>query len=544
MGSLLQGGPRVHQVQAVSRRPVALNAGALIDDGWSIPYLFRMADAVKRDAANLPSEGSAQLTGRDPRDVAVRRVVWVLDDVQLDSERARRALAGDYHVEVFNDATPALERLDGGSAPDVLVLDWVLPGVSGVDVCRFVRSLPGPLRNLPILFLTVRSQPDQVAEGLEAGANDYVVKPFAEPELRARVAALLRDKELLDRAENAERRLRDLLASSPDALLGMDAQGRIVFANPEASRVLRQPAERLTGVSMSDVLPELEPAALHRAAGPGRLKDVRIGEEVFEPTVRRAEGGAATIALRNVTEQRRTNERRLDLYSIVAHDLRSPLSAMLLRSELMVRGKHGLLSAPMVDELRALQRNISALVALVNDFLDLARLEGTGFDLDQNDFDLAAMVGGLCDELRPLATASRLGFEVLTPDGEARVRGDRARLMQVVTNLLSNAIKFTPEGGRVVVSVHIRAGVVETTVEDTGVGISPDMLPSVFRRYVRGGGAQRKTPSTGLGLLIVREIVEAHEGHVGVESQLGSGSKFWFRLPLAGRDEGATAATS
>jgi two-component system phosphate regulon sensor histidine kinase PhoR len=495
-----------------------------------------MADAITRDAASSPPRGAAQPSERDSREIAVRRVVWVLDDVQLDAERARRALVADYQVEVFNDATPALERLDGGSAPDVLVLDWVLPGVSGVDVCRFVRSLPGPLRNLPILFLTVRSQPEQVAEGLQAGANDYVVKPFAEPELRARVAALLRDKELLDRAENAERRLRDLLASSPDALLGMDAQGRIVFSNPEASRVLRQPAERLIGVSMSEVLPELEPVAMHRDGGPARLKDVRIGEEVFEPTVRRADGGAATIALRNVTEQRRNNERRLDLYSIVAHDLRSPLSAMLLRSELMVRGKHGLLSAPMVDELRALQRNISALVALVNDFLDLARLEGTGFDLDRRDFDLAAMVSSLCEELRPLATASKLGFQVTTPATDALVRGDRARLMQVVTNLLSNAIKFTPEGGRVSVAVQVNDDVVETTVEDTGVGISPDMLPSVFRRYVRGGGAQRKTPSTGLGLLIVREIVEAHEGHVGVDSQLGTGSKFWFRLPLAKPD--------
>ena len=476
--------------------------------------------------------GPARTAHREMREAGARRVVWIIDDVELDQERARRALATEFQVETFAEAAPAIERLDAGSAPEALILDWVLPGVSGVDVCRYVRSLPGALRNLPILFLTVRSHPEQVAEGLEAGANDYLSKPFAESELRARIAAVLRHKELLDRAESAERHLGDLLASSPDALLGVDAAGRVVFANPEATRVLRLPADRLAGVPIKSVLPELEPVTLQQG-GAGRLRDVRLGDEVFEPTIRRAEGGAATIALRNVSEQRRTQERRLDLYSIVAHDLRSPLSAMLLRTELMVRGKHGLLSAPMVDELRALQRNISALVALVNDFLDLARLEGTDFDLDRNEFDVGSMVAGLCEELRPLAVASKLRFEVKTPEVQARVRGDRSRLMQVVTNLLSNAIKFTPEGGEVSVEVRVDGAEVLTTVRDTGVGIASDMLASIFRRYVRGGGAPRKGPSTGLGLLIVREIVEAHEGTVGVESEVGAGSTFWFRLPIS-----------
>src|SRR5689334_15055204 len=127
--------------------------------------------------------------------------VWIVDDSQLDRERAHRALASAT-VETFSDGSAALERLSEGARPDVILLDWVMPGVSGLEVCRFIReNHPG---RCGILLLTAHHKTEQIVEGLAAGADDYVSKPWDDAELRARVDALLRNRELVDRAQQAE----------------------------------------------------------------------------------------------------------------------------------------------------------------------------------------------------------------------------------------------------------------------------------------------------------------------------------------------------
>src|SRR4029077_12307280 len=112
-----------------------------------------------------------------------RRVIWVVDDSPLESAVAREALSSDYEVRNFSDGSAALERLAAGPPPDVLVLDWVMPGVTGIEICQFWRSRPAPAE-LPIFLLTVQQNTAEIVEGLGAGANDYLGKPYAAPELR------------------------------------------------------------------------------------------------------------------------------------------------------------------------------------------------------------------------------------------------------------------------------------------------------------------------------------------------------------------------
>ena len=173
------------------------------------------------------------------------------------SERAE-VLAVSYDVEVF-----CRWLRDGSSgwpapvAPDVLVLDWVMPGVSGIEVCGFLRSGSSARTQLAILLLTMQTQTDDIVEGLAAGANDYLVKPYADPELRARVDALVRWNGLLERAQKAEASVLQLLENAPDPLLTVDRENRISYANGEAQRVLGQNAAALAGVPLKKVLPGL-----------------------------------------------------------------------------------------------------------------------------------------------------------------------------------------------------------------------------------------------------------------------------------------------
>lgn len=460
-----------------------------------------------------------------------RPSVWIVDDSPRDAEHARRALSGDHETRVFHGGGAVLEQLAGGARPDVVVLDWLMPQMSGLDVCQFLRSR-SDLALLQILLLTAQTQPERTVEGLAAGANDYLQKPFSIPELRARVSALARTSSLLERAERAEGRLRDLLEHAPDGILGVDAEGRVMYANPEAERAIG--ALSLTGAPVAELLPGIAGALADLPEGVTRpLGDIHLGDRVYAATVRCHHGHAdrTILALRNVTEQRREEARRAEFYAVVAHDLRSPLTAIALRTDLILRGKRGLLPAGLIEDMRRIQANTRGLVALISDFLDLARIEGTGGRLEFEEVDLPAVARKVLADLEPLTEAKRLRVSFSAPEPRVCVLGEGMRLTQVVMNLVGNAIKFTPEGGSVAVEVRLVADAAEVAVEDTGVGIPAELVGRVFDRFARADAVRDPTTGTGLGLTIVREIVQAHGGDVGLTSELGKGSRFWVRLP-------------
>ena len=480
-----------------------------------------------------------------PLPLAKRTNVWIVDDSPLDAERARLVLASQYDVQIFGDGSAVLEQLSSQPPPDVLVLDWVMPGITGIEVCRFLRSSHRPQQQLAILLLTMQTQTQQIVEGLEAGANDYLVKPYADPELRARVDALVRSNSLLERAQKAEARVLELLQHSPDPLISVGQENRITFVNAEAQRVLGQSAEALTSKTLSEVLPTMPvddviPSA--RLARP--LSDIEIGDEVFSPSIRSLpteSDDELTIALRNVTARRKKEARRLDFYSMIAHDLRSPLSALLMRTDLLLRGRRGVLSAEMIADLRKMETNMRSLVALINDFLDFARMEEGAHKMERTRFDVGALIAEIVDDFRPLMESTRQEIRIETAP-EICVQGDRRRLQQVLTNLIANGIKFTPAGGTIVIRSMLVGLWCEVQIEDDGPGIEPEVLPLLFQRYTRAPNRARNAEGTGLGLLIVREIVEAHGGTVGVESTLGKGSRFWFRVPGVEAAQSARAA--
>jgi PAS domain S-box-containing protein len=465
------------------------------------------------------------------------RRVWIVDDSPLDAERARRVLMEAHEVEVFQDGSAALERLTADPPPDLMVLDWVMPGITGVEVCRFLRS--GAYTNAPIaiLLLTAHRAVEQIVEGLSAGANDYLPKPYEDEELRARVMSQIRARELLERALDAEDMNRRLLESAPDAMLAVDDSGRLTFANAEACRVLGAARTALLGQPLASLIAELPELLLQPSHDAYRtLSDVALRGRVFSPTVRlpaTPTSSVVTISLRDVTERRQADARRLDFYSMIAHDLRSPLNAMSLRTDLMLNGGHGELTPALTTNIHKIQGSIQSLVVMINDFLEMARFEGTPIKLEREPVDVGALIDTTMEGFRPLLERGSLDWQrrACDADSDCRVIGDSKRLSQVFTNLLGNAIKFTPAHGKITTSIQLLGASVEVVVEDTGRGVPPQALPTLFDRYTRAAGQGTEVAGSGLGLMIVREIVEAHGGSVGVESRVGVGSRFWVRLP-------------
>ncbi|MGK3994946.1 hybrid sensor histidine kinase/response regulator [Sorangium sp. So ce1024] len=209
---------------------------------------FLIADALRSaSAARRPAGATGQSacdggTEPPPSERAACAVVWIVDDSPLEAEVAARALAARYEVQVFTDGAEMLERVMAGEPPDVLVLDQVMPGMSGTEICALLRSCSATI-GLPILILTVAGQEQDLVEGLTAGADDYVVKPCPAAALSARVGALVRSKRLRERAERAEQiaaverdLLRALIEQSGDGIMAMDARGVIRICNQEAQR--------------------------------------------------------------------------------------------------------------------------------------------------------------------------------------------------------------------------------------------------------------------------------------------------------------------
>ena len=456
---------------------------------------------------------------------------WVVEDSPTESEMARRALEKHYSVEVFLDSAAAVEQLAARRPPDVLVLDWMMPGLTGIDVCRFVRSQPAT-SGLAVLLLTANQATAQIVEGLEAGADDYVSKPYAPEELRARVDALVRAQRMRARAVRAESALRKVLSQMPDAVITVANDRRITFANARAASLFGM--KDLQGRLLADLAPVLE-EQLTSSPGP-ELRDVQIGERTLSPRVSippADDEGNTTVVLRDVTGQREREIRQVDFYSMVAHDLRSPINALQMRAQVLARGMRGPLPDEVKVEVERMIGRLQDLSQMVSDFLDIAQMESAQFKLERTEVDLAETCAQVYEEFRPLASARSIGFTLQAPES-ARVLGDARRLRQVVANIVSNALKFTQGGGTVAVRAAVDEANVELTVQDNGRGIPAEAIERLFKKYQRvAGSTAAKVEGTGLGLVIVKELVEAHGGSVAVRSQPGKGSTFTITLPRA-----------
>jgi signal transduction histidine kinase len=331
----------------------------------------------------------------------------------------------------------------------------------------------------------------------------------------------------------------------PQAALVVDHADIILFANSEAERVFGYPKGAIAGQRLEQLLP----GAVPKRHG-SRQDGSRFGADVVARRLESADGAVTILFVRDVTAAERAESERNRLgreralhedanrlkdefLAVLSHELRTPMNSIIgwtsvLRSSV----------AENPETMRALdiiQRNARTLVRLIEDLLDVSRIVSGHLRIDLRQVDLSALAGGVVDNLRVTAEAKSLTltFSSLTPS--APVTGDPDRLQQVVLNLLSNAVKFTPAGGSVQVSVERAGDRVRLQVKDSGTGIAPDFLPQVFDRFRRADSSSTRSHSgLGLGLAIVRSVVELHRGTVRAESAgIGHGATFTVDLPVA-----------
>ncbi|HEY8202752.1 MAG TPA: ATP-binding protein, partial [Actinomycetota bacterium] len=238
------------------------------------------------------------------------------------------------------------------------------------------------------------------------------------------------------------------------------------------------------------------------------------------------------------SELARSVRAKSDFLANISHELRTPLNAILGYSEVL--SDQAFFGSPSPGEVRrqagAIHQSGRHLLALVNDLLDLAKVEAGRLELHLEDVDFRSMMRDVLTLMEPLARSKGQTLRTRIGTAPAHVRVDDRRLRQILLNLLSNAVKFTPEGGLIAVEVVESGGFLEFTVADNGIGIATEELPRIFYPFLQEDGSyNRRQEGTGLGLSLTRELVELHGGRIWVESRKGRGSQFSFTIPLAGR---------
>ncbi len=362
------------------------------------------------------------------------------------------------------------------------------------------------------------------------------------------------------RALDEKARMNNIIRNVGEGLVVVDNHGNVQMLNPAAERLLGANQGNGKDVPISQLLKgehllTLTKGPLDDDVDPV-TKEIEL-RSVDDETRRVLQASTAVIenedgstvgmvsVLSDITKQKQLDEMKSKFVSNVSHELRTPLLAIEEFLGLLLGGVVGEVGAEQGKFLSIAQRNITRLSRLINDLLDVAKIEAGKMDIKPVDFDLNDLVHHVAETVRSLAEGQGVTIKEEFPEGGLQVEADPDRVTQVVTNLMGNAIKFTPEGGTVTVAVDPTRmdpdislkPCIAISVKDTGAGISPEDQSRIFQKFEQGSAPSPKhMSSTGLGLTIAKEIVDLHRGKIWVESTEGDGSRFTFALPKRYRD--------
>ena len=380
-----------------------------------------------------------------------------------------------------------------------------------------------------------------VADAIAAGRYDMRADVAGDGDAAALAAALnaaaANTERIVGTLRQERAQLEALLNASSDATVAVDSAGRVVYLNDAARRIFSAAGANAEGRAFIEVvrdhdLNELLLAAAQRGERSVRLVAYGQAQRWLQATAVPIEGAGAWAALaifHDLTEVRQLDSVRRDFISNVSHELRTPLAGIRAAAETLQEGALDDRAAA-VEFLGHIQRETDRMTQLVEELLELSRIESGAAPLSFEQLDAAALARDSARRFAQQAERAGLTLAAECDDVPLTIIGDGERLERALGNLIANAIKFTQTGGAITVSAHAADRSVAISVRDTGVGIEPDQQARVFERFYKADRG-RGSGGTGLGLAIVKHIVQAHEGSVSVESRPGRGSTFTMRLP-------------
>ncbi|WP_373531263.1 ATP-binding protein [Vampirovibrio sp.] len=516
--------------------------------------------------------------------------LFIVDDEMMvtASLQTMLTLETGHRIHCYNNPLEALEKVLT-LLPDVVISDFSMPGMDGIHFLREVKRL---LPEATLILLTGYADKENAIEAINTvGIYRYIEKPWDNEDLKISIANGLERSYLVGdlkqsvqdlteaRAELqqsnlnlealVEERTRDLrdtyhklhaiVQNTTDGILTLDAHLRLTSVNPAAESWLRaqQPLATVDLLSLPlDQLLTLQPCngtprtlqTLFHSETLRQAEEVFIGNIPLEASISPLNGPdpqeakGFVVVLRDIAQRKEIERLRDDFMSTLTHDLRTPLLAAIQTLGFFADGTLGTLSPKQLELIQMLTQSNRELLGLVNVLLEVYKYESGRQKLILDTVSLKDLLGQITQELDALASHREHALSLsllgdLSADG-CKVWGDKQELKRVFVNLIGNAIHFTPKQGVIQVQIQINeAGQLQIDVVDNGRGIPATDIPRLFQRFSQGTSKQRSSGS-GLGLYLSRQIVEAHHGQIGVESEEGAGSRFYVILPPIAATQG------
>ena len=486
--------------------------------------------------------------------------ILVIDDEQIMRDGCQRILSKDgWSVLTAENGKRGLEDIQAQPENiDVILLDLMMPGMSGMEVLDHIRALDP---NLLVIVITGYATVESAVEAMKKGAYDFIPKPFTPDQLRIVVKRALERRSLQKEAEflrkERERSLRDIATEKSkiktiincmgDGVLVCDRDSCIVLSNPAASRMLKAAETRLLGndIGQCNLPQELsktiaESLQTKDTSHTSVSQELSVGESgeislrAHTAPVRNDIGetmGSVTV-LQDISHLKELDKMKSEFIAMVTHELRAPIAAVEQQLTVILNKMAGEVTEKQEQLLSRAKERTRGLLDLIKDLLDLSKIEAGKMVQYKEPLSLQEVIQRVVDLMRVEAENKKIDLQFSAPPKASLILADRNSMEGIFTNLISNAIKYTPEGGKVWVTLGEDGGFVKATVSDTGIGIKKTDLLRIFDKFYRVKTTEtRQIVGTGLGLSIVKSIVDAHLGSISVESEEGGGTIFTVSFP-------------
>ena len=482
--------------------------------------------------------------------------ILVVDDEKPIREGCHRVLTGKgYEVVGAENGQIALDLL-AERAIDIVLLDLKMPVMGGEEILGIIRET---YPDIPVIIITGHGTVDTAVVCMKNGAYDFITKPFqidqflltitraAEKRRLEQRAARLKEENMRNLYDlNLEKsRLKTIINQMANGVMVTNRNLEVVLHNPALMRLLEISTQVQGPIPISDIIMDtplietLKQILTGESAPQGSVVSQEIGagrntlRAISAPALGpdNAVDGTVTV-LEDITTFKQLDEMKSDFVNMVAHELRSPLVSIRQINSVLIEGLAGPLDEKQEGFVRRGMNKIDSLLDLINDLLDVAKIEAGKMVQHRVPTDVGQLIEDTVALMDPRAREQGI---VLTYscEGLKPVLADPKNMEEVINNLVSNAINYSPEGGRVAITAQGLGEYMEIKVADTGVGISQEELPKIFDKFYRVKHPKtRQVMGTGLGLSIVKGVVEAHHGSIDVESVLNQGTTFRVLLPM------------